>query len=58
MFIYILLKNERFRLLGLLDFVVNSDSSITQAKKDEAIKSAISKTLTDIFSKISVNSFK
>lgn len=51
-------KNKSFTLSNYYDFTVDSDSSITQAKEDEAIKIAINKALTDIFSKIAINSFK
>ena len=51
-------KIVSFTLSNYYDFTVDTDSSITQTKKDEAIKIAISKALTDIFSKIAINSFK
>jgi hypothetical protein len=51
-------KPTSFELSNYYDFTVDSDSSVTQAKKDEAVKIAINKALTDIFSKIAINSFK
>ena len=51
-------KVKSFTLSNYYDFTVDDDSSITQSKKDEAIKIAISKALTDIFSKIAINTFK
>jgi len=43
-------------LSNYYDFTINQDSSVTQATKDEAIKIAINKALTDIFSKIAIHS--
>lgn len=40
------------------DFSVEDDSVVSQSKKDEAIKVAISKALSNIFSKMAVNSSK
>ena len=47
-----------FTLSNYYDFTIDDDSTVTQAKKDEAIKIAISKALSDIFSKIAINTFK
>ena len=49
---------KSFELTNYYDFTVDSDSSITETKKEEAIKIAITKALSDIFSNIAVNSFK
>ena len=49
---------QTFTLSNYYDFTVDNDSTITQSKKDEAISIAISKALTNIFSKIAVNSHK
>ena len=43
---------------GSYDYSVDADSVITDAKKDESIKVASQKALTEIFSKIAVQSFK
>ena len=51
-------KPITFTLSNYYDFSVDVDSTVTQAKKDEAIKIAISKALSDIFSKIAINRFK
>jgi hypothetical protein len=40
------------------DFTVDDDSVVSQSKKDEAIKTAITKALSNIFSKIAVRSSK
>jgi hypothetical protein len=49
---------KSFILTNYCDFTVSTDSSITELEKEEAIKIAISKALSDIFSNIAVNSFK
>jgi len=49
---------KSFTLSNYYDFTVDSDSSVTESKKEEAIKIAISKALSDIFSNIAVKSFK
>jgi len=49
---------KTFTLKNYYDFLVNKDSTVTQSKKDEAISIAISKALSDMFSKIAVNSSK
>ena len=51
-------KVQTFTLSNYYDFTVDNDSTVTQSKKDEAISIAISKALTNIFSKIAVNSHK
>lgn len=54
-------KNQTSNVMTVsnyFDFIVNSDSTITQNKKDEAIKIAINKALSEVFSKIAVNSYK
>jgi hypothetical protein len=51
-------KIKSFTLSNYYDYTVDSDSSITQTKKDEAIKIATTKALSDIFSKIAVDSFR
>jgi hypothetical protein len=51
-------KSKEFVLSNYYDFTVDFDSIVTQSKKDEAIKVAISKALSDIFSNIAVNYFK
>ena len=51
-------KDEKIiTVSNYFDFVVTSDSTITQSKKDEAIKIAINKALSEVFSKIAVNSY-
>ena len=50
-------KPTSLTLSNYYDFTIDKDSSVTQATKDEAIKIAISKALTDIFSKIAIKSF-
>jgi hypothetical protein len=40
------------------DFFIDSESVVTQAKKDEAIKIAITKALSDVFAKIAVKNIK
>ena len=40
------------------DFTISDDSVISEAKKDEAIKVAITKALSNIFSNIAVKSLK
>ena len=52
-------KNKQvktFIVKNYYDFLVNSDSTLTQSKKDEAIRIAISKALSNVFSKIAINS--
>ena len=54
-------KNKKEKVITVsnyFDFIVNSDSTITQSKKDEAIKIAINKALTEVFSKIAISSYK
>lgn len=51
-------KRHYFTLSNYYDFTIDDDSTITQAKKDEAIKIAISKALSDIFSKIAIDTFR
>lgn len=43
---------------GTYDYSVDSDSLITDAKKQESVKVAAQKALSEIFSKIAVQSFK
>ena len=50
--------NKKIKVSNYFDFIVNSDSTITQSKKDEAIKIAINKALSEVFSKIAINSYK
>jgi hypothetical protein len=45
-------------LSNYYDYTVNSDSLVTEQKKLEAIRLASSTALSDIFSKIAVNSFR
>lgn len=51
-------QHKTFTLSNYYDFTVDNDSSVTQTKKDEAVKIAISKALVNIFSKIAVDTFK
>jgi len=51
-------KSKSFTLSNYYDFTVDDDSTVTDSKKEEAVKIAISKALSDVFSKIAVNSFK
>ena len=54
------LKNQKSKTITVsnyFDFIVNSDSTITQSKKDEAIKIAINKALSEVFSKIAISSY-
>ena len=51
-------STNKITVSNYFDFIVNSDSTITQSKKDEAIKIAINKALSEVFSKIAVNSYK
>ena len=50
-------KPQIITVSNYFDFIVNSDSTITQSKKDEAIKIAINKALTEVFSKIAISSY-
>ena len=50
--------SKKITVSNYFDFIVNSDSTITQSKKDEAIKIAINKALSEVFSKIAINSYK
>jgi len=49
-------KVNTFTMENYYDFTVDDDSTITQSKEDEAVSIAISKALSDLFSKIAVNS--
>lgn len=49
-------KTRNFTVSNYYDFVVSDDSVITQSKKEEAIKLAINKALSDVFSKIAIHS--
>ncbi|MCK5293610.1 MAG: hypothetical protein KAJ49_03080 [Arcobacteraceae bacterium] len=51
-------KNHNVTVSSYAFFTVDSDSSVTKENKDKAINIAISKALTDIFSKMAINSFK
>jgi len=51
-------NSKKITVSNYFDFIVNSDSTITQSKKDEAIKIAINKALSEVFSKIAINSYK
>ena len=51
-------STNKLTVSNYFDFIVNSDSTITQSKKDEAIKIAINKALSEVFSKIAINSYK
>ena len=46
------------KVSNYFDFIVNTDSTITQSKKDEAIKIAIKKALSEVFSKMAIASYK
>ncbi len=49
-------KTRNFTVSNYYDFVVSDDSVVTQSKKEEAIKLAINKALSDVFSKIAIHS--
>ncbi len=49
---------RNFTVSNYYDFVVSADSVVTQSKKEEAIKLAINKALSDVFSKIAIHSAK
>lgn len=49
-------KIKNITVSNYYDFIVSDDSVVSQNKKDEAIMLAINKALTDIFSKIAINS--
>ncbi|MDD2699093.1 MAG: hypothetical protein PHF17_09860 [Arcobacteraceae bacterium] len=49
-------KVRDFTVSNYYDFVVSDDSVVTQSKKEEAIKLAINKALSDVFSKIAIHS--
>ena len=51
-------KEKVITVSNYFDFIVNNDSTITQSKKDEAIKIAINKALSEVFSKIAISSYK
>jgi hypothetical protein len=51
-------KVRTFTLSSYYDFTVDTDSTVTESKKDEAISIAISKALKNIFSKIAIKSYK
>ena len=50
-------KEKKITVSNYFDFIVNNDSTITQSKKDEAIKIAINKALSEVFSKIALSSY-
>jgi hypothetical protein len=55
------IKNSKPKLLTLVnyyDYSVDADSVVTEQKKQEAIKLAATKALSDMFSKIAINSMK
>lgn len=49
-------KTRNFTVSNYYDFIISDDSVVTQSKKEEAIKLAINKALSDVFSKIAINS--
>ena len=49
-------KGRNFTVSNYYDFVVSDDSVVTNSKKEEAIKLAINKALSDVFSKIAIHS--
>ncbi len=51
-------KTKSISVSGSYDYSVDSDSIITDAKKQESVKIAAQKALSDIFSNIAVQSFK
>lgn len=54
-------KSEAIKILSVsnyYDYVVDTDSTITDQKKEEAVKIASTKALSDIFSKIAISSLK
>lgn len=51
-------KTKNFTVSNYYDFVVAPDSVITSANKEEAIKQAIEKALSDVFSKIALYTSK
>ncbi len=48
-------KARNFTVSSYYDFVVSDDSVVTQSKKEEAIKLAINKALSDAFSKMAIS---
>ncbi len=48
-------KMKKFVMSNYYDYSVADDSTLTQTRKEEAISTAISKALSDLFSKIAVN---
>lgn len=51
-------ESQTFNVSGDHDFSIGDGTSITDAKRFEAIKKASSKALEEVISKIAVNSFK
>ena len=51
-------ESKSLSVSGSYDYSVDADSVITDAKKQESVKVAAQKALTEIFSKIAVQSFK
>ncbi len=49
-------KTRNFTVSNYYDFVVSNDSVVTKSRKEEAIKIAINKALSDVFSKIAIHS--
>jgi hypothetical protein len=49
-------KGRNFTVSNYYDFVVSPDSVVTQTSKEQAIKFAINKALSDVFSKIAIHS--
>ncbi len=49
-------KGRNFTVSNYYDFIVSDDSVVTNSKKEEAIKLAINKALSDVFSRIAINS--
>jgi len=48
-------KTKTFTVSNYYDFVVSSDSVVSASKKEEAIRLAIDKALSDVFSRIAIH---
>ncbi len=51
-------QTRSFTVSNYYDFIISTDSVITQSKREEAIKLAINKALADVFSKIAIQTYK
>jgi len=51
-------KAVELKVSNFYDYSVDDDSIITEQKKQDSIKLAVSKALSDVFSKIAVSNFK